>query len=143
MQVKTIVRLELPSGQGVYSAGIPIVEDLEPNARHPLPQHDSKLWFELGCRYVVYNGPEDLPAVHAASEDNISKWWFAYEDRRMCSVWWYSSDWLYALHEAGVVVSEYVCDARSVITGNSQTIFSSYITRFMYDIPTYFAIPVR
>jgi hypothetical protein len=141
MRIQKILRLELADGTGLYSSGIPMLVSLQDAMRHPPPQDDDLLWFKLGCRYVTYNEGQILDAIYEASEANISKWWFAYADKRMCQSWLYKTEWLHELHDSGIVISEYYCNFDNIIFGNTQVIFDQYLNRFSYKIPDYFNLP--
>lgn len=143
MQIHRILRMETADRIGMYSAGIPVVEQLNEKIRHCLPSEDDLLWFRLGCRYAIYKDESDLDAVHTAAEENISKWWFAYRDKAQCEHWVYRAAWMYELHESGIVVSEYFCKSENLVFGTTQVLFNSYELRFQYDLPTYFNLPPK
>lgn len=141
MHIKKIVRFEQRGTHlGMYSSDIAIVEELTDQIRHPCPRTDSLLWFRLGCKYVQHHGNEDLPAVYAAAEENLEKWFFGYNSKETALRWIFMDEWLLAFHQSGIVVSEYFCDEDDCVDGRTQSMFRSYLHRFSYDIPTYFRL---
>lgn len=142
-KIKKVLRLEVGSGDkagvGLYASGIEIVQELQDSMRHPAPQDDELLWWSLGNYYVEFDG-ENASDVYEAAEKNLHEWWFCFDSISVVRSWIYRNDWLLTLHANGIVLSEYICFERDVITGHTQSILRAYEKKFSYNIPEYFNI---
>lgn len=125
----TLLRLEWPCSTGIYSvmegdecsvAHTVFAEDA-PN--HKAPQHDKKLSRNARHQNV-----------------NLSDYWYAFKNVGQLRRWVSSDEWLEGLHNAGVVVSEYVCDKGSVVVGSYQCCFSASVSRDVFSIAEYFDV---
>ncbi len=127
--VVCLKRLEWPCSLGIYgvrdgdeqSVAYEIFGGDAPN--HKAPHKDKKL--SKAMRYA---------------DANLSDYFYAFASTPQLLRWLYKDEWLFALHERGVVVSEYVCKVDSVLHGSHQSVFKSSESRESFSILSYFEI---
>ena len=128
--MKTVYRIELPDGTGMYrcgtnSVGAGDIFDFN-EVQHSIPDDDSLL-----AKRRVIEGVSDI---------QLRLYRFGFDSVRQVRNWVYKDAWLIALHDSGFVISEYLCNDYDVIVGHTQAIFKNEIEKESFSILEYFKV---